>query len=93
MMEIVDYINNSNCTIKFEDGVTRKCIYSEFKRGGIKHPFLSMKKECNYMNFSVKYAFIDGESTVYKCKCNLCDYEDLLTPQQMIRHNEKHNKK
>lgn len=85
-MEIIAYVNNSDCTVRFEDGVERKAIYSEVKRGCIKHPELSLKKECTYKGFIAKYAFSNDDEVYYKCKCNICGLEDILTPQQMIAH-------
>ncbi|MBQ8193551.1 MAG: hypothetical protein IJZ46_05730 [Bacilli bacterium] len=44
-MTIINYINNKNIDIQFEDGViVTKREYAAFNRGEIKHPYLGIKR-------------------------------------------------
>ena len=51
MMEIVEYTNSSDITVRFEDGEERKTSYPEFKEGCVKHPSLWIRKNGMYKGF------------------------------------------
>ena len=89
MMELIEYRSSSDITIRFEDGEERKASYAEFKKGCVKHPYLWIRKNGVYKGFQTAYQCNEKDKTVYKCKCEKCGYESLLTPQEMIRHEEE----
>ena len=88
-MEIIDYKKSNDITIRFEDGVERKTIYAEFKKGCVKHPQLWVKKKGNYKGFETLFQWNEEGRTIYKCKCTKCGFESLLTPQEMIKHEKE----
>ena len=88
-MEIIDYKKSNDITIRFEDGVERKTIYAEFKKGCVKHPQLWVKKKGTYKGFETLYQWNEEGRTIYKCKCTKCGFESLLTPQEMIKHEKE----
>ena len=89
-MEIVYYIGEGRVNILFEDGtlVTNKRYYN-FQRGAIEHPHLNIHGRVGkFANFSCKYVSSVEGNVYYKCKCEKCGLEDILTPQEMIKHSE-----
>lgn len=89
MMELIEYRTSNDITIRFEDGEERKASYGEFKKGCVKHPYLWIRKKGVYKGFQTAYQWSEKDKTIYKCQCEKCGYESLLTPQEMIRHEEE----
>lgn len=89
MMEIVDYTNSGNIVVQFEDGVKRKTSYPDFKEGCVKHPYLWIRKNGRYKGFRTAYQWREDDTTIYRCQCEKCGLTSLLTPQEMIEHEEK----
>ena len=77
-----------------EDGVVIECNYTKniykeldkhsdyLKKGTIFHDFTIINKEFTLGKFSLKGEF----KVYYRCRCNKCNVEDILTPQQILRH-------
>ena len=92
-MEIIQYIDNSNMIVRFEDGSEVKTFYQSFKNGNVSHPTLRLTKNNNFSKqselygFSVsKLAYRYNDESNYLCKCKKCGYRDILTPNEMSLH-------
>ncbi len=86
--KIIEYRAFGDVDIEFEDGVIiRNKNLRSFNDGRALHPGFHPKYQRVYRNITNKYAWEENGSVFYFCKCNLCNKEDILTPQQMIEHN------
>ena len=92
-MEIIQYTDNNNMVVRFEDGSDVKTFYSSFKNGNISHPTLRLTRNNNFSkssklyNFSIlKLAYCYNNESNYICKCKSCGYRDILTPNEMLHH-------
>ncbi len=93
---IISYKTSSNIDIKFEDGVVlQNQKYNTFDRKYICHPGLSNKlgKQTVFHGFDVKAISYTDNATYYRAKCKYCELDDILTPQQMIEHEEENHLK
>ena len=92
---IIRYESNADVDVRFEDGtVVEHRRYIQFKRGGIAHRSLSLNHGSkDFHGFICKQGFKDEDRTLYECICKYCDLEDVLTPQEMMKHEKlKHGK-
>ena len=87
---IIQYKNAIDIDVRFEDGaVVEHKTYNSFKKGGIAHESLSQKRGSkDFHGFICKQGFIDEDRTLYECICKHCGLEDVLTPQEMIKHEK-----
>ena len=79
-------------TVQFEDGsVVENRRYKDFATGRITHPKLARNLGAkDFHGFRAVYAWQEEDKTAYyNCTCNKCGLEDILTPQQMMEHEEK----
>ena len=87
---IIRYGNTGDIDVRFEDGATVKHkVYGPFKRGEVAHRLISLKYGSkDFHGFVCKQGFIDEDRTLYECICKHCGLEDVLTPQEMIKHEK-----
>lgn len=87
---IIRYENNRDIDVRFEDGkVVGHKAYGIFKKGEIAHESLSQKRGSkDFHGFICKQGFKDEDRTLYECICKHCGLEDVLTPQEMIKHEK-----
>lgn len=87
---ITQYRNAHDIDVEFEDGVTNEHkAYKEFVKGKIGYPGLSVNTHFkDFHGFSGAYVTAVDGKVLYRCTCNTCGLEDILTPQEMIRHSE-----
>ena len=87
---IIRYENADDINICFEDGkVVEHNTYRAFKKGYIAHRLISLKYGSkDFHGFVCKQGFIDEDRTLYECICKHCGLEDVLTPQEMIKHEK-----
>ncbi len=97
MMEVVGVSektgehNRQLYTVQFEDGaVVENRRYKDFENGRITHPDIARNLGAkNFHGFRAVYAWQEEDKTAYyNCKCHKCEFEDILTPQQMIEHEK-----
>ncbi len=63
-VEIIEYFNNINSTIQFEDGTIRYNIkYNNIQRGKIKNPFHKSVYNVGYLGVGIHKVFIEGNTT------------------------------
>lgn len=93
LMEIINYNDNTDMIVRFEDGSEVKTFYQSFKNGNVSHPTLRLTKNNNFSKqselygFSVsKLAYRYNDESNYLCKCKKCGYRDILTPNEMSLH-------
>lgn len=78
--------------IEFEDGEKFNLIYHPSTQINICHPKLNpmnVEARKNFHNFSVgghSSVLRLKDCTYYKCTCNKCKIEGMMTPQQMMAH-------
>ena len=87
---IIRYESNADVDVRFEDGtVVEHRRYIQFKRGEIAHRSLSLNHGSkDFHGFICKQGFKDEDRTLYECICKYCDLEDVLTPQEMMKHEK-----
>ena len=87
---IIRYGGAADIDVRFEDGtMIEHKIYDNFKRGVIAHQSLRLRYGSkDFHGFICKRGFIDEGRTLYECICKHCGLEDVLTPQEMMRHEE-----
>ena len=87
---IIRYNTAKDIDIRFEDGaVVEHKIYDNFKKGEIAHSSLRLRYGSkDFHGFICKQGFIDEDRTLYECICKHCGLEDVLTPQEMIKHEK-----
>ena len=87
---IIRYGNAMDIDVCFEDGtVVEDRDYAQFKRGNIAHQSLCLSYGSkDFHGFVCKQGFIDEDRTLYECICKHCGLEDVLTPQEMIKHEK-----
>ena len=87
---IIRYESNADVDVCFEDGtVVEHRRYIQFKRGEIAHRSLSLNHGSkDFHGFICKQGFKDEDRTLYECICKYCDLEDVLTPQEMMKHEK-----
>ena len=87
---IIRYGNNTDIDVCFVDGtIVEHKTYNSFKKGRITHRLISLKHGSkDFHGFICKQGFIDEERTLYECICKHCGLEDVLTPQEMIKHEK-----
>ena len=87
-MKIIEYRNNKDIDIMFEDNtILRERDYTSFRNGSIAHP--SMKINGFLSSFNIeKEAFrgINPEDVFYICECTKCNLSNILNPKEMIIH-------
>ena len=93
-MKIVDYVDNRNLTVEFEDGY-RVLVsgYSSFKDGHVGHPKMRktrgnyFSKSSELYNFRIfKLAYMFNSTSNYICQCKKCKFKDILTVTEMKEH-------
>ena len=87
---IIRYNGAFDIDVRFEDGtVVEHKFYSKFKKGTIAHRSLSLNHGSkDFHGFICKQGFIDEDRTLYECICKHCGLEDVLTPQEMMKHEK-----
>ena len=87
---IIRYGRCDDIDVRFEDGtVVEHRTYNSFKNGTIAHPLIRLGCDSkNFHGFICKQGFIDEDRTPYECICKHCGLEDVLTPQEMIKHEK-----
>lgn len=40
VMKIIDYVNAANILVTFENGFSKWCTYSSFKKGNVRNPYI-----------------------------------------------------
>ena len=87
---IIRYNTSKDIDVRFEDGtVVEHRRYIQFKRGEIAHRSLSLNHGSkDFHGFICKQGFKDEDRTLYECICKYCDLEDVLTPQEMMKHEK-----
>lgn len=86
--KIVEYKEANNITIEFEDDtVIEHTRYSRILRGHIKHPTITSQGTGTLKSFKLhKRVYSDKDITLYHCTCQKCGIENVLTPQEMLKH-------
>lgn len=90
---------SDKCYVTFEDGaVSDGKSYFSIRKGTAAHPVLSSLTTSRYMGFECMPLFTSNHKRLkvngiqaYMCRCQTCGYQDILTPQEMITHQEMHN--
>ena len=87
---IIRYGKYTNIDVRFEDGtIVEHKSYDNFKRGRIAHQLISLNNGSkDFHGFICRQGFIDEDRTLYECICKHCGLEDVLTPQEMIKHEK-----
>ena len=87
---IIRYNGVHDIDVRFEDGtVVEHKSYSKFKKGGIAHQLISLNNGSkDFHGFICKQGFKDEDRVLYECICKHCGLEDVLTPQEMIKHEK-----
>ena len=87
---IIRYGGAADIDVRFEDeSVVEHKTYDNFKRGTIAHKSLSQSHGSkDFHSFICKQGFKDEDRVLYECICKHCGLEDVLTPQEMMRHEE-----
>ena len=87
---IIRYGGCKDIDVRFEDGkVVGHKTYNAFKKGEIAHESLSQKRGSkDFHGFICKQGFKDEDRVLYECICKHCGLEDVLTPQEMIKHEK-----
>ena len=87
---IIRYGGCNDIDVRFEDGaVAKHKLYDPFKKSKIAHPSISQKDGSkDFHGFICKQGFKDEDRTLYECICKHCGLEDVLTPQEMIKHEK-----
>jgi len=87
---IIRYGGAADIDVRFEDeSVVEHKTYDNFKRGTIAHKSLSQSHGSkDFHGFICKQGFKDEDRVLYECICKHCGLEDVLTPQEMMRHEE-----
>ena len=89
------HASRKNLTVRFEDGETVSGKdWNNVKNGTVKHPVLSSQKHfIGYHGFNGGFAFREDNGEVYyRCQCSICKIDDILTPMQMIQHEQELHK-
>ena len=89
--KIVDYKSNDDITVLFDDNVSKRGVYSSFRRGRIGHPNIDLLKGGTGMFSTFNLTGIDHrlknpEDVYYKCECIICKYKGVLKPTEMLEH-------
>ena len=83
---ITAYRGWGDIDIEFEDGECKRNVsYGSFSKGTVSHTKLNVSGEI-FFGFVTKKAFTDNGDTYYLCKCCHCGIEDIMTPYQMMEH-------
>ena len=87
---IIRYGGCNDIDVRFEDGaVAKHKLYDPFKKSKIAHPSISQKDGSkDFHGFICKQGFKDEDRTLYECICKHCGLEDVLTPQEMMKHEK-----
>lgn len=91
---IIDYINEHNCTMRFEDGTLRYNVdYKAFANGAVKHPTLSVKGRPKrnvtgtlYNTKITGLAYQTNTETDYFCECPICGAKDIWNFKEIKNH-------
>lgn len=84
---LIEYRNANDIDVRFEDGaVAEHKSYCCFKDGTIMHPgFANVRYHGSINNLRI-YGAINKDAKIYRCKCNKCNKEMLLTPELILKH-------
>ncbi len=84
---IIDKRHSNDIDIKFEDGTVSKHVKTgAISARNVRHPSINQRGYGVFCNFEVSRAFKDDNGVFYRCKCSKCGLEDIMTPQQMVKH-------
>lgn len=84
-MKVIAYRLSSDIDVEFEDGeIVRNKSYTSFLNGNISHPTLSTRKRGEFEGFETRFV----GNRFYECTCEKCGLKEILTPQQMMEHQE-----
>lgn len=93
LMKIKDYRYNNDFDVEFEDGKIVTCKrYRSFIDGYISNPNLVNGSKVGDIRIIKKVLTRRDEETkeikfvIWQCKCERCGYENLITPQMMLKH-------
>lgn len=86
--KIIEYNSSTDITVKFEDKtVVKHTTYSQFKRGQLKHPTISVQGTGKLGNFKlIKKSYRAKNEVFYECECMRCGLNSILTPQEILKH-------
>ena len=83
---IIAYRNVHDIVIRFEDGIEVSTHYKEFAKGSVGHPTLMSHghRSGTFAGFNTKFI----SKGHFECTCLKCQLKDILTPQDMIKHQK-----
>lgn len=86
--EIIAYRCCSDIDIKFSDGTVRtRKAYDSFRKGTIAYPLIQRNYSGTLSSFTLeKLAYKHNDSVYYFCECQKCKLRDILTPQEILKH-------
>lgn len=83
VMTIIAARSSTDIDIRFENGdIVQHAKYNDFKTGRIRIP----NRVINKIEYSLRKTLF-GNIPHWKCKCQLCGFEDYMTIEQMKQHN------
>lgn len=87
-MTIINYKGNDNFDVQFEDNTIVTCKrYRSFVDGNISHPTITTHGRGKLGSFILhKRVMQEEDITLYHCTCEKCGVENILTPQEMLKH-------
>lgn len=72
--------------VEFEDGYTTEVHYVSFYKGEVGHPMIR-KNRTDYDTYVLHFAYKENNKVFYNFFCKKCGYEDILTPQEVLKHS------
>ena len=72
--------------VEFEDGYTTEVHYVSFYKGDVGHPMIR-KNRTDYDTYVLHFAYKENNKVFYNFICKKCGYEDILTPQEVLKHS------
>ena len=80
--EIIEYVDNANITVRFEDNEIKKTTYDSFIRGIIDHPIFNTRHQFNYNGFVCRCRLITDTDTYFICR-HSDGFQGILTPNEL----------
>lgn len=85
---IIKYDGANKVTAEFEDKTKVENIqYNAILRGQLKHPTITVRGTGALGSYKLhKRVYLGDDMVLYHCTCQKCGIENILTPQEMLKH-------
>ena len=79
---IIEYVDNANVTVRFEDNQTKKTNYDQFCSGQVDHPVFNTRHQFSYKGFICRCRLVTETNTYFICQ-HPDGFQGILTPNEL----------